>query len=116
MTLDERIKASAEELGRLLREGGRPFQQIWIHEGCVSVSVSLPVPLDNGKAFIPKMFEHAQVHGVNPQNNAASDKSKALLEAAEKTDKLLQAYSSRDAFRIIEICKALVTARYGAIQ
>ena len=52
----------------------------------------------------------------NQQTNAASDRTKALLEAAEKIDTLLQEYSARDAFRIVEICKVLVTSRQGSIQ
>lgn len=95
--------------------------KISVHEAAAYRADTKPVKrffeeIDNGKAFIPKVFEHAQVHGDDPQNNAASDKSKALLEAAEKIDKQLQAYTARDAFRIVEICKVLVTVRYGAIQ
>lgn len=43
-------------------------------------------------------------------------KSEDLQAAAGKIDLLLQAYPARKALRIVDICRILVTERYGVSQ
>ena len=100
MTLQERLRESAKELVRLLEEDMKLME-----EG----NILQTSQIDNGKAFVSRVIKPQDVE------SGIAEASDEQLVMASQVNRMLQAYPARKALRILEICKILVTERYGAI-
>lgn len=69
------------------------------------------------EGMIADVKENSYFAGIpEEEGSLIPSKSEELIAAAGKIDLILQAYPARKALRIVDICKILVTERYGVSQ
>ena len=110
MTLQERLKASAKELVRLLEEDERERDR---KAERVDRLANQPI-----KRFFKKLEDEGLISPVEMKVDTGKEfgyenESSELLAIAGEIDRMLQAYPARKALRIVDICKVLVTERYS---